>query len=207
MDSTESMECKRDPSDVMKSSRDKALVMQRKQRLQALVHKRKSNLSYLLKTHEGGIFWLNCILLSNDNILKYASTAPKHRTLTYYHLTASTSAILALSSGSATVRALLQLLEEWEYHFAGSATQSLKFVLAKNTSCMYPAPPTQINLSGNDENDLKVHSINKFDNNVVYEYLDTTHVPFELDYIEVLYSLFDSIGVLYSKFLSDECFK
>ena len=206
MNKKENSELKRDPSDMMKESRNKALVMQRKQRLQALVHKRKANLSYLVKVHEGGVFWLNCIHLSNEDILKYSYAVPKNRTLSFYYLSASTSALLALPSGFVTVRAFLQLLEEWEYYCAGTATQSMKFVLAKNSPCSFPATPTPMSQSGYDE-ELRLPSINKFDNNVVYEYLNTTHVPFELDYIEVLNSLCDSVGALYNKFLSEDCSK
>ena len=206
MNKKENTEFKRDPLDAMKESRNKALAMQRKQRLHALVSKRKANLSYLVKVHQGGVFWLNCIHLSNEDICRYTYAVPKNRTLSYYYLAASTSAIVALPSGFAAIRAFLQLLEEWEYYFAGTATQSMKFVLAKTSPCSFPVPLIPTSSLGN-EDELRLPSINKFDNNVIYEYLNTTHVPFELDYIEVLYSLCESVGALYNKFLSEDCSK
>ena len=91
-----------------------------------------------MKTHEGGVFWLNCILLTKDDISKYVQQSiPKNRTLMYYYLASSTSSILTLARGAVTVKAFLQLLEEWEYYFAGSAMQSMKFVLARNSPCIY----------------------------------------------------------------------
>lgn len=43
----------------------------------------------------------------------------------------------------------------------------------------------------------------KFNNEVVYERLLTPHVPFALDYLEVMFSLCDVLGLLYSKFLDE----
>jgi hypothetical protein len=198
-------------SDPITGSTENALVLQRKQRLQSIVHKRKENLKYIMKAHQGGVYWLNCILLTKEIIAKHVlQTIPKHRTLMYFYLASSTSNILSLPRGAATVKAFQQLLEEWEYNFAGPAMQSMKFVLARNSPCIFPLPCSVAhvgNTKGIEENEgFKLPSMSKFDNVVVYEHLQITYVPFELDYVEVLVGLCDSIIGLYSRFLSKECY-
>lgn len=192
-------------------STENALLLQRKQRLQSMVYKRKENLKYLMRTHEGGVFWLNCILLTKDDISQYIyQTVPKHRTLLFFYLAIGASTVLKLPKGSPTVKAFLQLLEEWEYFFAGSTMQSMKFVLAKNSTCVYPSSSNQNNASfsgGTEDSDwTRVPSLSKFDNTIVFEYLHITPVPFELDYIEVLAGLCDSLIALYDKFQCKECY-
>jgi len=49
----------------------RALKLQRKQRLEALVVKRKNNFSHLKKVHHGGKFWLNVALFTEADIKKY----------------------------------------------------------------------------------------------------------------------------------------
>jgi hypothetical protein len=191
-------------------STENALILQRKQRLQSMVHKRTFNLKYLMKAHEGGVFWLNCILLTKDDIAGYVQQiVPKQRILMYFYLASSTANVLALARGAVTVKAFLHLLEEWEYYFAGPATQSMKFVLAKNSPCMYPTSSAPIHrvIHSNDDSDwIRPPPMSKFDNVVVYEYLQTPHVPFELDYVEVLIGLCEAVVALYDRFLSKECY-
>ena len=198
-------------ADPTTGSTENALVLQRKQRLQSIVHKRKENLKYIMKAHQGGVYWLNCILLTKDIMSKHVQqTVPKHRVLMYFYLATSTSNVLLLPRGAATVKAFQQLLEEWEYNFAGPAMQSMKFVLAKNSPCIFPLSSSGAHVgisTGIDENEgFKPPSISKFDNLVVFEHLQITHVPFELDYVEVLVGLCDSLIALYSRFLSKECY-
>lgn len=204
-------DAKKVASDPITGSTENALVLQRKQRLQSIVYKRKENLKYIMKAHQGGVFWLNCTLLTKETIAKHVvRTVPKHRTLMYFYLAASTSNILLLPRGAATVKAFQQLLEEWEYNFAGPAMQSMKFVLARNSPCIFPLSSSVAHVGNStvteDNEGFKLPSMSKFDNVVVYEYLQITHVPSELDYVEVLVGLCDSIIALYGRFLSKECY-
>lgn len=43
----------------------------------------------------------------------------------------------------------------------------------------------------------------KFNNEVVYEHLLTPHVPFALDYFEVVFSLCDTMSLIYTKFIDE----
>jgi hypothetical protein len=120
----------------------------------------------------------------------------------FFYLAMSASTILSSSTGVDILNGFLQLFEEWEYYIAGPAMQSMKFVLAKNSSCMYPA----LNTSNEESEQIRPPFINKFNNTVVYEHLIVTQVPFKLDYVEVFIGLCDSLALLYDKFVYDEFF-
>lgn len=85
------------PAAVLHSAPDEGLLVEekagvvmklhRKQRLEGIIRKRTANLSYLKKVHQGGCFWLNVFLFSEEEIDKYvASKVPKQRTEAYFHL-------------------------------------------------------------------------------------------------------------------------
>ena len=127
------------------SSSEKDRTIQRKQRLQSMVHKRKWNLQYLKKVHEGGLYFLNCTLLTKSDIRRFtAEYVSPARANMYLCLSMSTSALLDQQNKSHayTVRAFLQMLEEFEYHFAGPTVQSMKSLMARNASSMYPQTST-----------------------------------------------------------------
>ena len=80
--------------------------------------------------------------------------------------------------------------------------QSVKFVMAKNSNCIYPHT---IPIEG--FTDLQRPNIYKFSNTVVFEYLQVPHIPFDLNYVEVLSALCDALSKLYDKFLQEECYR
>jgi hypothetical protein len=84
----------------------------------------------------------------------------------------------------------------------GGTMQSVKFVMAKNSNCIYPHT---IPIEG--FTDLQRPNIYKFSSSVVYEYLQVPHIPFDLDYVEVLSALCEALSKLYDKFLHEECFR
>jgi hypothetical protein len=217
-----------------------ALKLQRKQRLESLIEKRKNNFLYLMEIHMGGSFWLNSVLFDKKELNAYAMTEKTvTRSVMFYYFGISLSKILELPSGSATIKAMLQLLEEWEYYFASNTMQSMKYVMARNSNFIYPnfMPSDSIpqggsgagnGSSGNgggshgtnngtnynsnsgsmDPQDHQIKSgIFKFNNDIVYEYLVTPHIPFELNYIEVLYSLCQMLYSLYDKFWHEDSFR
>lgn len=143
------------------------LSLQRKQRLEALVSKRKGNLGYMKEVQLGNRFWLNCVRLTPIDINKHINavwTPAKTQSLFYlgmgiaklldqsnevadsstssaYHVSRSSQRPdhrASLVSGLGFVRAISQLLEEWDYFTAGSAIQGVKYMLAKNSPCIYP---------------------------------------------------------------------
>lgn len=86
--------------------------------------------------------------------------------------------------------------------FTGSTMQSVKFVMAKNSHCIYPHT---IPIEGFA--DLQRPGVYKFNSTVVYEYLQQPHIPFELNYVEVLSALCDALSKLYDKFLNEDCYR
>lgn len=187
--------------------RDSALRLQRKQRLEMMVLKRQQNISYLRRFHQGGLFWLNCVLMTPSDLQRLTSSpAHKVRTVMYYYLGLSASKLL-MNDGiksSQFVCAFTQLMEEWEYYFSSPTMQGVKFVLARTSPTAYPH--TNVSNSTEKEEDLIGRvSIYKHNGNVVYEHLMTPPIPFELDYIETLTSLSDVLISLYDKFLGEEC--
>eukprot|EP01035_Chromulina_nebulosa_P036477 gene36477-49130_t len=68
--------------------------LQRKQRLEALVEKRKNNFSYLRKIHQGDSFWLNTALFSKKDVREtIVNMVPKQRTESFFFLGMSISKI------------------------------------------------------------------------------------------------------------------
>lgn len=127
---------------------------------------------------------------------------PKQRTESYFLLGLSISKILLLPAGTATVRALSQLIEEWEYFNAGSTYQSMKYMMAKTSPCIYP---NTVPIEG--MTDLTRPTIYKFNNTVVYEFLQVFTIAFDLDYREVVITLCDVLIKLYQKLFHQDCFR
>ena len=172
-------------------------------RLEALVQQRISNFIYLRKIHEGGRFWLNIVLLNNSDIQRLVqSVVPKQRVVAFYYLGLSLYSLVELKGGATMVRALSQLVEEYEYFCSGAAMQGMKLLLAKNSNCVYPSLMA-IDLT---EDSLVRPSIFKFQNSVVFERLKTPHVSFELDYVEVVLALSDALSNIYEKLFQTECY-
>lgn len=149
----------------------RAYMLQRKQRLEALITKRTHNLQYLRKFHEGEHFWMNIALMTKNELYEYADKhVPAQRTISYFYLGISLSKIYDSTIGlynnkntnvfeqyndndgglsntrapsspeviTKFVRNVIQLIEEFEYYFASSAMQSVKYVMAHTSPCMYP---------------------------------------------------------------------
>lgn len=114
----------------------------------------------------------------------------------------SISRILDLEAGLPIIRAFSQLMEEWEYVNSGHPMQGVKFMMAKTSTCLYPQT-----IASEVFADLSRPSVYKFNNQVVFEYLQVPHIPFELDYVEVLFSLFDEMNKLYVKLMHEECYR
>jgi hypothetical protein len=122
----------------------------------------------------------------------------------FLYLGLGVSRVNDMPPGVETVRALAQLFEEWEYHFGGTAMQSVKFVMAKNSLCSYPQLQPKSTGQADSPEYIKP-TLYKYNNDVVYEILQTPHMPFELDYAEVLVALCEALCNTYSQLQGDEC--
>lgn len=183
---------------------EKALKLQRKQRFEILFQKRKFNIEYIRKVHEGDSCWFDCLLITKDDIQKLvANIVPKQRVLNYFYLGLSLSKILELTTGSKIVRAILQLIEEWEYYFSGPGIQGMKFVMAKSCNTLYPKTSPLIEADGTE---IFRPNIYKFNGSVVFEHLLDPVLPFDLDYVEVLLSLSSTLLSVYDHFIKLELY-
>ena len=155
--------------------------------------------------HAGDSFWLNCVLIGKEDLNAYVEeVVPEQRTTQFFYLALGLGKLLDIPAGGMVVRALWQLIEEYEYHFSNGAIQMVKYTTAKHSDTCYPLlnPSNQDGKGG--EQEASKPGLFRFSNEVVYMHLQTPHVAFELDYTEVLFSLCDVLGLLYNKFLDEE---
>eukprot|EP01040_Poterioochromonas_malhamensis_P007116 gene7116-7687_t len=92
-------------------------------------------------------------------------------------------------------------MEEWEYYNAGSTYQSMKYVMAKTSPCVYP---NTVPIEG--MSDLTRPTIYKFNNTIVYEFLQVHTIAYELDYREVVIQLADILYKLYENLFDQESY-
>ena len=127
------------------------LRLQRKQRLEALVFHRRKNVQYIRDVHLGNRFWLNCYHLTAQEIDKHMiPILGPRKILSLFQLGLGISKLLDLYdegiegnnayncagyssyshllNGSGFVKAVSQLLEEWEYSISGTAVQVIKML-------------------------------------------------------------------------------
>lgn len=86
------------------------------EQIEYIVLKRQNTLDYLKRTHQGRVYWLNVIRLSREDIESfYAPAELERRAEQLFILGLSVGRLLELSQGALVVRALAQLMEEYEY--------------------------------------------------------------------------------------------
>jgi len=184
--------------------------LQRKHRLLAVVMKRQANIQYLHRVHLGDFYWLNCVLISKQtlrNLVRQESY--KQRAVSFFYLGFSLARLLNLPNGTTFINSVCQLFEEWEYYFSGSAVQSVKYVLSRNSTSNYPQTLNINNRSSlqllttnepiNTSKSFRPPSLSRFNNTIVYEVLQCPHLSQSLDYLQVLLSLCEVLTQLYSK--------
>lgn len=110
-----------DAQSVLKNSANRLI---RKHKLEMMVTKRRNNLIYLRSCHQGGNYWLNCVLMTKDNLRQFfTQQVAQRRTVSYYYLGLGIAKLLDIVSGLSFINACNQLIEEWEYEFSNSAVQ------------------------------------------------------------------------------------
>eukprot|EP00300_Choanocystis_sp_HF-7_P036771 c52687_g1_i1.p1 GENE.c52687_g1_i1~~c52687_g1_i1.p1 ORF type:complete len:261 (+),score=62.18 c52687_g1_i1:120-902(+) len=159
--------------------------------IEYIVNKRHSNFEYLKKIHEGGAFWLNCVKIAQEDILTfYGNPATQARAEKFFILGTSVAPLLHLQNGIQYIRALAQLIEEYDYNYASTTMKSVMKIKSRADGDYV------------DDEDAPIRpSMIKKDNVIIYQYLQTPHVPCELDYFEVLSSLCDVLTLVYRKFV------
>lgn len=172
----------------------------RRQRLESLIAKRHTAFEYLKTFFNGDSFWMGAVYFSKLDIKKFISSAEyKDKCLSLFILGISLSKINDnLTAGSATsIYCFLQLFEEWEYHFGSPPLQAMKYLMAKNTSTLTP----HSSFSNTDPDKIGIY---KLHSEVVYEFLLTPHLPFDLSFLEVFSCLCDELTCFYEHFNAPE---
>ncbi|RCI04497.1 hypothetical protein CU098_008823 [Rhizopus stolonifer] len=149
--------------------------------LAELVSKRVATLNYIRKTHEGTTHWFNTILLTKENLVNmYPNSKMAKRTYNFYALGLSLGAILDITNPVDYIKALNQIMNEFERHTNEEPNKKMKNIFRKAKS--------------KDEN-------SSFDNTGDYAYLMIPHIPFEMDYFETFFTLIDIMAEAYYKLL------
>ncbi|PHZ10504.1 uncharacterized protein RHIMIDRAFT_239327 [Rhizopus microsporus ATCC 52813] len=153
--------------------------------LSELVSKRVATIKYIRKAHEGNTHWFNTILLTKENLQSmYPNSKMAKRTYNFYALGLSLGAILDITNPLDYIKALNQIMLEFERHTNDDSKQ-------KMVSAQFDT------LSKNIFRKKTDHSDNASD----YGYLILPHIPFEMDYFETFFTLVDIVAEAYYKLL------
>lgn len=115
----------------------------------------------------------------------------------------SLAAVVSRGPGQGLVRAVAQLMEEFEYLTANAAAQSVKFLRAKNVE---DAQRNTLGVSGGRNAAEAVKpQLFKSGKGIAFEFLEIMKVPFELDYGIVVCSLSEILLEMYRQFREPEC--
>ncbi|KAI9254474.1 hypothetical protein BDA99DRAFT_518500 [Phascolomyces articulosus] len=148
--------------------------------LSELVSKRVATIKYLRRAHEGNTHWFNTILLTKNDLSSiYPNMKMQRRSCNFYMLGVSLGTILDIMNTSDYVKALGQLLNEYEYHINDHSKQKMKNIFRK--------------ARGKDDV--------AYTDGGEYGHLMLPHVPFDLDYFETFYTLTDILVEAYQKLL------
>ncbi|KAI7890487.1 uncharacterized protein EV154DRAFT_248746 [Mucor mucedo] len=149
--------------------------------LAELVSKRVATIKYIRKAHEGNTHWFNTILLTRESLSgMYPNSKMAKRTYNFYALGLSLGAILDITNPIDYIKALGQIMTEFERHTSDDSKQKMKNIFRKAKS--------------KDD-----HSFS--DNTGEYGYLILPHIPFEMDYFETFFTLIDIMAEAYYKLL------
>lgn len=195
-----------------------------------VVARRQQSWNYIKRAHQGEVHWLNVIHLSKGLIVK--SMPPDKlakRIRRWFMLGLSFGRLLELSEGATLVRALSQLVEEYE-HFIGAKLDVSSKLDSGATESDQAAQPflytgsaygsasahavvavaaqqaQQAAAAGSQHETIKP-TLRKVGREIMYEYLQTqaTVMADHLDYCEIVHSLCDVLSLIYSKFLDASC--
>ncbi|KAI9470522.1 MAG: hypothetical protein EXX96DRAFT_584628 [Benjaminiella poitrasii] len=151
--------------------------------LSELVSKRVATIKYIRKAHEGNTHWFNTILLTKENLsTMYPNSKMTKRTNQFYALGLSLGTILDISNPIDYIKALSQIMTEFERHANDDSKQKMKNIFRK--------------VKSKENHNFLIDSTSN-----EYDYLIIPHFPFELDYLETFYTLIDTMAEAYYKLL------
>jgi hypothetical protein len=164
--------------------------MDRWTRIALLVEQRARSFDYLKQVHQGDMHWLSAVTLGPQDAA-LSRSVESLQVLRWFYLGVSLGPLLQLPSGPPFVRALLQLFEEFQYHFARSAVQNMKIIKSRGSRAAAPA-------GGSSEDDLRPQ-LQRMGGEVLYAYLLTPHIAHPLSASQVLQCLCELMPHAYRK--------
>jgi len=147
--------------------------------------KRVEGFDYLKRLHLGSIHFLNTVKVSREDLVAfYPNSKMNKRSAQWFCLGISIAPLLQIEDPVDYIKSISLLMEEFEYESSDFATQKMKQIFRKTK----------------EEED--VFMVNpSYQETGLYTHLQTPNVPFELDYIQVFYSLCDILISVYEKTL------
>ncbi|TPX72781.1 hypothetical protein SpCBS45565_g00094 [Spizellomyces sp. 'palustris'] len=154
--------------------------------LRDFVKKRIGTFQYIIKMHEGNSHFLSTVIISNDMLVTMhheEKAKVKKRVTKWFHLGYSIGTILGIPSTTDFVRAFSQLVSEYE-NSDNDSRRNLKRIFSGKTP------------RGGSTGD----QTSQPPDTGVYTYMDTPHLPFDIDHVPTVLGLFEVLTLAYSKF-------
>lgn len=100
--------------------------------------------------------------------------------LRWFYLGVSAATLLQQPAGASFLRALLQLLEEYQYHFSSATAQSLKVIRMRG-----PRAAAASTIGADDNKEIIAPALQRQGGRVLYEHLLTPHLAHGLSGLQV----------------------
>ncbi|KAJ5071560.1 hypothetical protein M0811_10192 [Anaeramoeba ignava] len=159
--------------------------------LENLVTKRTNNFDYLKRLHEGEVYWLNIVSLTQTDISSFytnSQTILRTRTNLFFFLGLSLGPFLQIPNGPNYLQSLASLFEEYSSEFKVRRFKKIKLNV------------------GDDTQTVKSKTFLSDDSNINYQFLILPKVnTSKFDYFQVIFALFDLLTHCYRKFLDPSC--
>jgi len=167
--------------------------------LAALVDRRIKSFAYLKDVYGGSQHWLSVVSLGanpkedvDENARgRSAKDEQELQVLRWYSLGVSLAALLPQPPGAPFVRAVLQLLEEYQ-HYVASSDRQFKITRARGH---------RLERGGMANDDDFSVSLQRSGGKVLYEYLLTPHAAHALSGVQVALSLCEVLAKIYQKLI------
>jgi len=181
--------------------------------LEFLVQKRTKTLSYIQRLYEGKVHWMNLVHITVEDLKEFydSQVDVQKRAEQWFVLGISMGPILQWAQSLQYLRAISQLMEEYDYHYSHAAVKGMKIIKSKALTYMAERQEkkkkemdslntvdTDIPVEEPESNILKPVTI---DTGQAFEQLQTPFYPRALDYYQIVFTLCDILTLIYRKFL------
>ncbi|GAB5361499.1 hypothetical protein AAMO2058_000718300 [Amorphochlora amoebiformis] len=169
--------------------------------LEQVILKRKADISYLRRVHEGNVHWMNIAKLTKEQICNRNKDTLKLRCQRWFLLGLSIGRLLEQPNSTVLLQSMMQLIQEFDY-YVHYASKSRKFPTFK----WYP--PTTVSTPGQDKKGSVPSTqtfktqLHKVGRKVIFTEFLAFSASIELDYCEVVFSLCEVLSLVYNKLLA-----